>query len=218
VGNVKAIAFDFDGVILENAHVKTDAFVELFAEYGPEAQAKVKAHHLENLGISRFKKFEWIYANVLGRPISDEESHALGERFSALALEKVLAAPFVHGARESLQALAGTPSFVVSGTPQAELELIVERRELRPSFREVHGSPREKPEILGDLMSRHGLARTELLFVGDGMSDYHAAVAAGVPFLARDTPDLHDQWKALGVPLTPDLRGLTEIVRAWGHG
>jgi phosphoglycolate phosphatase-like HAD superfamily hydrolase len=212
---LKAIAYDFDGVILENAHVKTEAFVELFAEHGPEIQAKVKAHHLDNLGISRFKKFEWIYANLLDRPLSAESSAQLGEQFSSLALDKVLAAPFVTGAREALTALAHLPSFVVSGTPQGELDLIVDRRELRSSFREVHGSPREKPTILLDLLQRHGLAKTELLFVGDGVSDYDAALKVGVEFLARDTPDLHDKWVSLGVAMTPDLQRLPELAGDW---
>jgi phosphoglycolate phosphatase-like HAD superfamily hydrolase len=218
VAEIKAIAFDFDGVVLENAHVKTEAFVELFAEYGAEAQSQVKAHHLDNLGISRFKKFAWIYDNVLHEPLSDEQSKALGERFSALALDKVLAAPFVTGAREALTALvAHYPMFVVSGTPQDELELIVDRRELRSSFREVHGSPREKPAILVDLLDRYQLSCDELLFIGDGISDYKAAGAVGVEFLARDTPDLHDRWVSLKVVLRPDLRTLVEVVRGWGR-
>lgn len=212
---LKAIAYDFDGVILENAHVKTDAFVELFAKHGSEVQAKVKAHHLDNLGISRFKKFEWIYTNLLGKQLSPEESKSLGEQFSALALDKVLAAPFVAGAEQSLAELASYPSFVVSGTPQDELDLIVDKRSLRTSFHEVHGSPREKPAILVELLARHGLDRAELLMIGDGMSDYQAAKAAGVQFLARDTPDLHDEWMALGVAMTPDLRKLPHLVRSW---
>jgi HAD superfamily hydrolase (TIGR01549 family) len=215
VTQIKAIAFDFDGVILENAHVKTEAFIELFAEHGPDVQAGVRTHHLANLGISRFKKFSWIYQNLLDRQLSEEHSQELGRRFSALALEKVLASPFVHGARESLDALASYPLFVVSGTPQGELDLIVDRRELRGSFREVHGSPREKPEILADIAARHGLERDQLLFIGDGMSDYQAAVATKLPFLARDTPELHDEWVALGVKRTPDLRTLEHLVRTW---
>ncbi len=215
MSEIKAIAYDFDGVILENAHVKTEAFVEMFAEHGPEAQAKVKAHHLDNLGISRFKKFAWIYANVLGKSLSEDESKALGERFSSLALEKVLAAPFVPGARESLRELADYPSIVASGTPQEELDLIVDRRDLRASFREVHGSPKEKPAILRDLLGRLDIAPHQLLMIGDGMSDYKAAKAAGAQFLARDTPDVHDQWMPLGVMMTPDLRKLPEIVREW---
>jgi phosphoglycolate phosphatase-like HAD superfamily hydrolase len=209
--------FDFDGVILESAEVKTDAFVELYAEHGTEVVAAVRAHHLANLGISRFKKFAWIAEHVLRGPLSEAQSAALGVRFSDLALAKVLAAPFVPGADAALAAVGALelPMFVASGTPVDELRMIVERRGLAAWFREVHGAPREKPEVLRDLMARHGLAPAEVLFIGDGMSDYKAACAAGTLFLARDTPALHDDWVALGVRREPDLVRLPEVIRAW---
>lgn len=214
--SIAAVVFDFDGVILESADVKTHAFVELFAEHGPEVCDQVRAHHLANLGISRFTKFAWIYDNVLRRPLSDAESAELGEKFSALALDKVLAAPFVPGAQAALITLAERlPLFVASGTPQGELDLIVEGRGLRSHFREVHGTPREKPAILADVLVRHGLEPKRVLFVGDGMSDYKAAMAAGVEFLARDTPALQEQWIALGVNRRPDLLDLVTVVDVW---
>ena len=214
---IRTVVFDFDGVILESADVKTDAFCELYAEHGPEVVQKVRAHHLANVGISRFKKFAWIAEHVLGQPLTDHASAALGDRFSELALAKVLAAPFVPGAEAALGALGGLglPLFVASGTPEDELRLIVERRGLSPVFRETHGTPREKPEILRDLLARLALAPDQLLFIGDGMSDYKAARAAGVEFLARDTPPLHDEWGKLGVRREPDLIRLPEVVAAW---
>jgi phosphoglycolate phosphatase-like HAD superfamily hydrolase len=213
---LKAIAFDFDGVILESAQCKTDAFVELFAPHGPEVQAKVKAHHLENLGISRFVKFAWIYENVLRQPFDETLSKNLGKQFSDLALDKVLAAPFVPGAREAIFALAARyPLFVVSGTPQNELDMIVDRRGLRAAFKEVHGTPREKPEIIKDLLARYSLARSELLFVGDALTDHAAATATGVEFLARNTPEFHDLWTERAVKRVPDLVELPTHVEAW---
>jgi phosphoglycolate phosphatase-like HAD superfamily hydrolase len=213
VTGVRAIVFDFDGVIVESADVKTDAFVELFAAHGSDVQARVRAHHLANTGISRFVKFAWIHEHVLGTPLTDDGSRELGERFSTLVLDKVLAAPMVAGARQALDALAPRfPLFVASGTPQDELDLIVDRRGLRALFREVHGTPREKPAILRDVMARHGLAPGDVVFVGDGESDYKAAVATGVGFIARDTPPLHDRWVELGVTRLPDLVDLPATV------
>ena len=213
---IKAIVFDFDGVILDNADVKTDAFVELYAHHGPDVTAKVRAHHLANLGISRFKKFEWIAHNVLRTSITDDESKALGRQFSDLALAKVLASPFVGGAQSALAVLAAQlPLMVASGTPQDELDLIVDKRDLRGYFKEVHGSPKEKPAIIKDILARYALAPREVLFVGDGASDHKAAVATGVEFLARDTPAVHDEWVKLGVRREPDLARLPEVVATW---
>lgn len=214
---IRAVVFDFDGVILESADVKTEAFVELYAEHGDEVVGQVRAHHLANLGISRFKKFAWIAENVLGRALTEADSAALGRRFSDLALAKVLVAPFVPGAEAALAALGALrlPMFVASGTPHDELQLIVERRGLGPAFREVHGTPREKPEILRDLLARLGLTPDQLLFIGDGMSDYQAARAVGTEFLARDTPPFRAEWIQLGVRREPDLVRLPEVIAAW---
>lgn len=216
---LRAIVFDFDGVILESGDVKTEAFVELFAEHGPAVTERVRAHHLENLGVSRFKKFSWIYEHVLRAPLSDADSKALGERFSALALDKVMTSPFVPGAREALVALAASyPLFVASGTPQHELDAIVARRELTALFREVHGTPAEKPEIINGILQRYTLTTPEVLFIGDGTSDHKAAVATGVEFLARDTPPMSEHWKSLGVVLRPDLSDLPAVVEGWWRG
>jgi len=213
---IRAIVFDFDGVILESAEVKTEAFVELYADYGPAIVDGVRAHHLANLGISRFKKFSWIAENLLRQPIGEAELAALGKRFSELALARVLSSPFVDGAEEALIELAPRYKlFVASGTPHDELALIVERRGLTSRFLEVHGTPAEKPAIVYDIMARHHLHADEIVFVGDGTSDYDAAITCGVNFLARDTPPLHDEWVRRGVRREPDLRHLAEVVASW---
>lgn len=213
---ITTVIFDFDGVVLESSDVKTDAFIELFAEHGPEVQRKVREHHLANLGISRFKKFAWIYEHVLRAPLDEARSAALGRRFSELALEKVLAAPFVLGAHEALAMLATRiPLFVASGTPHDELLHICERRGLTALFRGIYGAPREKPEIIASILTAVGARPDQALFVGDGMSDHKAAVATGVHFLARDTPDLHDEWCRAGVRMRPDLVDLPALVEAW---
>lgn len=215
MANISAIVFDFDGVILESADVKTEAFCDLYAEHGSDVVAQVRAHHMANLGISRFKKFAWIAENIFGSSLDDTGLRTMGTRFSDLALAKVLAAPFVPGAEAALVALKGLPMFVASGTPHDELAMIVEKRNLRASFHEVHGTPREKPEIVRDLLDRHQLVADEVLFVGDGMSDYESACAVGTQFLARETPALRDAWVKLGVRREPDLTRLPELVARW---
>jgi phosphoglycolate phosphatase-like HAD superfamily hydrolase len=215
-GRLRAIVFDFDGVILESADIKTEAFLELYREYGEEFVEQVRAHHLANTGISRFKKFAWIAENLLKQPLSEADSVALGERLSSLALAKVLAAPMVPGAQTALEQLVQRmPLFVASGTPQGELDLIVERRGLKRFFREVWGTPAEKPAIVRDLLARYGLTPDQVLFIGDGLSDHSAAMATGLHFLARSTPPLREDWVRLQVRRADDLSTLVGEVERW---
>jgi phosphoglycolate phosphatase-like HAD superfamily hydrolase len=210
----RVVVFDFDGVILESGDIKTEAFVELFAEHTDHIH-EIRRHHLDNLGVSRFRKFEHIYKNILKRPLDDEEKKRLGERFSRIVFEKVLAAPFVGGAREALEALRvkDVPMIVASGTPQDELDRIVDERGLRALFVEVWGSPNEKAEVLRGVMKRFACGCDEILFVGDGTTDHEAATAAGVRFLARETSELADYWKRVGATRVPDLTTLPSYVR-----
>ncbi len=209
---LRAVVFDFDGVILESGNIKTEAFLELFADW-PEHQEAVLAFHLANLGVSRYVKFRYVVEALWQRPYTPQDEAALGAAFEGLVLEKVLRCPFVPGAAETLAALADRlPAFVASGTPQTELDLIVNERGLRSSFREVWGTPCTKPEILRDILQRHGWQPDDVLMVGDGLSDYQAAQAVGTRFLARLTPEQEAEWLKLGVVGVADLLELVEVV------
>ncbi|MBB5022899.1 phosphoglycolate phosphatase-like HAD superfamily hydrolase [Desulfurispira natronophila] len=179
------VFFDFDGVILDSVDIKTQAFAALFEPYGQEVQRLVVEYHLAHGGVSRFEKFKYFFNIILQQELSEVAAQYLGERFNSLVFEGILAAPFVPGALESLEALRdrGIPAFVVSGTPEDELREIVKQRELDGFFREVHGSPRLKDVIVGDVLLRYGLRPYECILVGDAMTDYVAAKACSVPFL-----------------------------------
>ncbi len=57
---IKAIIFDFDGVILESASIKTDAFAEMVEAYPVEIGKKFVEFHLTHMGISRKVKFQYL--------------------------------------------------------------------------------------------------------------------------------------------------------------
>jgi phosphoglycolate phosphatase-like HAD superfamily hydrolase len=178
----KAVLFDFDGVIVESVGVKTEAFRELFANE-PEHLPAILALHLANGGMSRFTKFEIIHRDILKRPLSAQRSRELGEGFSALVMQKVIACPYMPGALEFIQKHATRlPLFIASSTPQTELHEILLRRNLAGYFCETHGTPRGKPEIMQDLLIRYKLDLKDMPFIGDAINDYKAASEIGLPF------------------------------------
>lgn len=184
----QAVFFDFDGVILDSVHVKTEAFASMFREYGPEVEQAVVDYHLAHGGVSRFKKFEHYYKDLLHKPIDQETLEALGQQFNQQVLGKILQAEFIPGALESLRELKqlDIPAFVASGTPEEEIRHIVRQRGLVQYFLEVHGSPRKKEEIVQDIAARYELSLPDCLFVGDAMTDYEAAKNTGTAFLGID--------------------------------
>lgn len=181
----RAIVFDFDGVIVESVEIKTEAFRELFAEHGALLDEFI-AYHLANEGLSRYRKFEYFYAELLGEPLREEESEELSRRFSEICVERIKACPLVAGALEFLERHhAAIPLFVASGTPEGELRDIVRARGLERYFAGVFGAPATKSEIVARILADTGIAAGDLLFVGDSLTDLSEAAKAGVRFVGR---------------------------------
>ena len=211
IDSLRAIVFDFDGVILESAEVKTEAFLELYAAH-PDKLGAIREYHVSQAGISRYVKFEHIQRNILGLPYTEDDKRRVSAEFERLTRERIFRCPQVPGAEDLLRGLRGRVRRIVgSGTPQPELELIVATRDMGDWFDELWGTPRLKPGILKDVMARHNLSPRQVLMVGDGMSDYDAARETGTRFLARET---ETSFAGLDVEKVRDMRGMA----AWLEG
>jgi HAD superfamily hydrolase (TIGR01549 family) len=173
----EAVFWDFDGVILDSVNVKTEAFAQIFHKYGLEVERAVVDYHLKHAGISRYEKFRYYYEEILEIPITEDVLTKLGNEFSQLVLQKVIDSPFMPGALESLQALKAdkVPSYIVSGTPEEEMNHIVDTKSLRTFFNEVHGAPRKKTDIVCEILQQKHYTPDQCLFIGDAMTDYEAA-------------------------------------------
>ena len=183
---VKSIIFDFDGVILESADIKTEAFRRLFEERFPDSVDQIVEYHKKNMGISRFVKFKQIYERFANKSLATQEEVALEEKFSGIIFDRILKTPMVPGAIEFLKENQKNYILIVaSGTPKEELIDIMKKRNLLHYFKEVFGSPQEKVEIIRHIIKKYGLNPSEIVFVGDAESDYNAAKTTGVRFIAK---------------------------------
>jgi beta-phosphoglucomutase-like phosphatase (HAD superfamily) len=202
----QAVFFDFDGVIADSNQLKADAFAALFVPYGTEAQEAVARYHLENGGMPRQQKLRHCFAAFAKQILTDSELHCVSQEFSTLVLDKVVAAPLLPGALATLQQLrhTATPAFVISGTPADEMRLIVARKGLDEYFKEIHGSPQSKVNILADLLIRYSFIPDRCLFIGDALTDYRAALATGLTFLGI-VPKDHNARFPENVPTSPEV-------------
>lgn len=205
----QAIIFDFDGVVVESGKIKTQAFAELYRPYGEEIVAAVVQFHNQNGGMSRYRKFRHFQQHFLNKPpLTEIEEKQLDIRFSELVVEAVIAAEAVPGAVELIRQQAGRiPLFVASGTPEAELKVIVERRGLTPYFTEVRGAPALKPTIIAEILSAYALKPESVLMIGDAMADLEGAQANNTAFLGRIFPGDPNPFPE-HVEVVPDLCGL----------
>lgn len=184
----QTILFDFDGVLAESADVKTEAFAKLYEPYGDEIVKKVVKHHIENGGISRFKKIEYYHSEYLDTPLSKDEINNIAKKFSDLVVEKVIKVPWVKGAKEFLEKnYKIIDLYIASGTPQEELEFIVKKRDMAKYFKGVFGTPETKDAIVYRLISENNYNRKKVLYIGDSLSDYYDSQKAGIKFLGKVT-------------------------------
>jgi HAD superfamily hydrolase (TIGR01549 family) len=210
------IILDFDGVILESVSVKTDAFRDLFSVY-PEHIEEIVMFHKKNGGMSRFDKFRYIYKNILKIPLSEEEIQILSQKFTQLVLTKVLCVSYVPGAEDFLHQCSGRMRlFIVSATPQEELEYIIEKRGLKQFFNNVFGSPKRKEEHIKNILSEYSVSAGSTVFIGDSLNDWKAAKETGIRFIARITPESSDDF--LGRPcIEHTIMDLHELIEYFGR-
>lgn len=208
----KAIFFDFDGVLAESVALKEGAFRALFEPFGEDIAAQALAINREMGAVSRIVKIERMHRELLGRPLHSDELTEWAARFEALVEAAVIGCAEVPGTTHLLNALTGRiQMFVISGTPEEEMQRIVEARGWSDYFVSVHGSPRLKPDIVAELLARHGLAREDGLFVGDTFTDRDAALANGVPFVGR-RPVVRENPFPADTLMVDDMAGLGWLI------
>lgn len=207
---LKAITLDFDGVILESVDIKTRAFRHLFKNY-PAKVEEIVRFHKGMAGISRYEKFRIIYRNILHESLTESEAERLGQEFSTFVGRDIYTCPFVPGALEFLKCQSSRlPVFIVSGTPEDELHDIVTRRDLGRYCCGVYGSPRPKEALLRAILTEHHWQPSEIVFVGDSMTDFEAADSVGVHFIGRVRADEASPFPDSAQWVVPDLKHLTD--------
>lgn len=183
---IKAIFFDFDGVLVESVDIKTNAFADLFAHEGSRVVRKVVDYHMQNAGVPRYDKFRYIYREILKRPLDDRKFECLCSRFAECVIDNVVSAPYVKGALEFLEAYSSRYlCFVTSATPHVELEEIILRRGMARFFRALYGAPTNKTGAVKEVLQREEIHPSMAVYIGDALSDYKAAQDNGIAFIAK---------------------------------
>jgi HAD superfamily hydrolase (TIGR01549 family) len=181
---LQALFFDYDGVLVDSNRIKTQAFHELFKDFDSNAVKAIIAYHRQHGGISRVVKISHAFEHILKIPLCTKTLQDMARNYSEMVIDKVVAAASIDGADDFLVEMHDLlPIFVISGTPQEELQLIVHRRNQQHYFTEVVGSPIQKPEHIRNLLKKYRLEAHRCIFIGDASTDLHAARECNMPFI-----------------------------------
>ena len=183
----RSVFFDFDGVIKESLEIKGRAFEVLFEDFGEEVLAKVRLHHQKHTGMSRYIKIP-LYLSW-GSPLYGEKLVSqYVEKFSNIVTQKVIDSDWVPGVVEVLSAKRDNQDFfIVTATPQKEIEYILEKLDIASVFSQVVGAPENKINGINMLIDLFKINPSDALMIGDSSTDYIAADSNKIEFVLRRT-------------------------------
>ena len=185
IKNYSNVFWDFDGVIKESVDVKKKAFITLFSRYGHNVTKKIAEHHYDNGGISRYEKFP-LYLGWSNEAVNDEKINYLDKQFRLIVVSDVINSNWVPGADLFLKKNEYQQKFyLVTATPQNEIEEIINHLGMRSSFKKIYGSPLSKLSAISTIIKEDSLKFCDCIMVGDSISDHEAAQKNGISFILR---------------------------------
>jgi HAD superfamily hydrolase (TIGR01509 family) len=230
---LRAIIFDFDGVVADNEPIHCVIFQRILGKIG--IFLSTDEYYAQYLGYDDKGCFAAVLA-ARGRPAPAETIDDLVKRKAAAYLEHIRAHLIIFpGVQEFVRAAASRYRLAIaSGALRHEIEFILEQAGIRKEFEHITSSEdvtSGKPDPEGFLHALTGLNRimpadqpgltaSECLVIEDSMPGIQAAHRAGMKVLAvantHSIQDLRNADAVTGSLQDVDLQDLAN--RLWGTG
>jgi phosphoglycolate phosphatase-like HAD superfamily hydrolase len=216
---IRCVAFDFDGTLVRSNAIKRESFFEVVAHiHGADKELNdLFGAKFEG---DRYELFAELSRRITARGMTDEvpDGLQLARAYGKMCQEKICSCGEVSGAGATLVSLKdrGISSYIVSATPERDLEPIVTARRLDMFFKAVLGRPGDKAGHLGHILAQEGIEPLELVMVGDGADDQAAAETVGCHFIAIANSENPDPPRA--DITTDDLHALPGILLGLDDG
>ena len=189
---IKNIIFDFDGVILDSVPVKTEAFRKLFKDFSKEKVDELIEFHIQNGGMSRYKKIEYFFTKILNKSITNEDVLKYAEKYSQITKEEL--AQMKYLIKDTLdfikQNFKKYNMHIASGADEEDLKYICNKLDLKKYFLSINGSPKVKSEIVKDILDNNSYKKEETILIGDSINDYEASYSNKIEFYGYNNKTL----------------------------
>lgn len=184
--NHKAYIFDFDGTLVQSNAIKKEAFYHLSPEIADNRTA-VDAVLSAIPEKSRYEIVQKIYEIIQSNTgVHYPEANIANaiQKYSSTVRSGVLSCPEVEGATILLQHLkkSGKLVYVSSNTPEVSLGELIEGRGWAPNIDGYFGFPKLKSETVRYIQTAKSLSASDIIVIGDGLSDEISANETGCSF------------------------------------
>ena len=209
------IIFDFDGVVLNSNHVKTEGFAVIAKEFGSEASQNLIRYHLENGGISRFNKIKWFVNNVLNRNDKDLIEELIF-KYGKIVEKKLLECGLRTNLYNLKQKLSPCKWYIASGGLETEIINLMNIKNLSELFDGgIYGSPKTKQKIIKDLKKKADpLNKENWVLIGDSKYDYYCALENNINFIfAYEWTDVVEYRKFISENNLKIIKGIEDLTK-----
>jgi phosphoglycolate phosphatase-like HAD superfamily hydrolase len=185
----EVLLLDCDGVILNSNELKNHAFYECAIQFGSDVADEFYLHCQENSGISRELKFTHLKEIICKKGSVDSQ---LLDNFPIAQLCAEFGTMVESNLVESeicldlgkFRSRSDARWAIVSGGNQSELNRVFDKRGISSFFDlGIHGNPRNKYEIISELMDTEHFSPSQCTFVGDAEYDYMVAKRFNMDFV-----------------------------------
>lgn len=192
IKNVKAIVFDFDGVIIDSMDIRDYGFRKILDKHPKDKVEELIKYHRINAGLSRFHKIKYFYNNILEKEISEDEILNYANEFSIimkneLIKEKYLIREWVDFISKNYKKYS---MHIASGSEENELRYICDKLGIGNYFESINGSPVHKNELVKNIIEKNNYDRKYTVMIGDSINDYEAANINEIRFIGYNNSNL----------------------------
>ena len=197
IDSYQTVLWDFDGVILDSMPIREVGFREVLTDFPLDQVEALVVYHRANGGLSRYRKFRYLYEDIRGEQVTDERIQQLAGQFKTIMLKHLINPELLIGETvDYIETHHGQQAMhVVSGSDQAELRQICTSLHIDRYFGSINGSPTPKKTLVGMLLEKHAYDHATVCLVGDSFNDWEAAQTNGIDFFGYNNVELEQVGK-----------------------
>ncbi len=165
---------------------------KLFQDFQIELVDKLIEHHIQNGGISRYKKIKYFFNEILNQEISEDEILSYASKYSEITKEELTNSKYIIDDTISFikQNYKKYNMHIASGADEKDLKYICDRLDLTKYFISISGSPIIKSEIVKKILLTNQYKNEETILIGDSINDYDAAEENKIQFYGYNNYNL----------------------------